>query len=99
MKGALSHEVYCRMKAGMSAMESASSAVYELSETLKKRSGICHSISLICLDSRGRYGVGTNTRFPFVYAAWNEPLETWIAEPDGSAVRIHPPGPEDLDLD
>jgi isoaspartyl peptidase/L-asparaginase-like protein (Ntn-hydrolase superfamily) len=99
MKGALSHEVYCRMKAGMSAMEAASSAVYELSETLKKRSGACRSISLICLDPRGRYGVGTNTRFPFVYAAWNEPVETWIAEPDGNAVRIHPPGPEDLDLD
>ena len=80
MKGVLSYQALLNLKHGMSPMEAASSAVYGLTETLKKRSGKANAMSLILLDNQGRYGVGTNIRFPFVYASVTSKPALYLAE-------------------
>ena len=100
MKGVLSYNALRNLKAGMPAMEAASTAVYELIETLKQRNGKANAMSLILLDSNGNFGVGTNIRFPFVYASEECEPTLFLAEPSESGCTVHPVEDRDaLDID
>ena len=57
----------------MSPMLSASSTVYEWTNKMIEKKGYCDAISIICINNKGEYGVGTNIKFAFVYG--NEQLE------------------------
>jgi hypothetical protein len=55
---------------------------------------------LILLDQNGSFGVGTNIRFPFVYASSKQAPTLYLAEPDGSGVRIREVSdPASLEID
>lgn len=100
MKGVLSYNALRNLKAGMSPQEAAETAVSELSETLIQRNGKARSMSLILLDNRGNFGVGTNIRFPFVYAAETSSPTLYLAEAENGRCRITPVRDKDsLDID
>lgn len=82
MKGCLSYEVVQRMKSGQSPMEAAQGAVSDFSEELKKRRGHAGAISVIALNNRGEWGIGTNVEFTFAAATSNEEPKVYIAIPD-----------------
>ena len=88
MKGCLSYEVVQRMKRGMSPMEAAQSAMDDFSEQLKRRRGVAGAMSVIAMNSKGEWGIGTNVEFTFVAASSDEEIKTYIAEPVEGTVRI-----------
>ena len=83
MKGALSHTAVLYMKAGFTAQQAAERAVLELDAALTRRNGSCNAISLIAMDRDGKFGVGTNIVFPFVYASDTQEPTLYLAQRDG----------------
>lgn len=88
MKGCLSYEVVKRMEGGESPSEAAQGAVTEFSKTLKKRRGKAGEISIVAMNNKGEWGVGTNVEFSFVVATSTEPPKVYLAYPKKDKVRI-----------
>lgn len=84
MKGCLSYEVVQRMKRGYSPMEAAQSAVDELVKKLGEVGGI----SIIAMNNKGEWGVGTNIDFPFCVGNEKEGVKKYIATIKSGGVEI-----------
>lgn len=83
MKGCLSYETVQRMKRGMSPSEAAQSAVIDFSEQLKKRRGHAGAISVIAMNNKGEWGIGTNVEFSFAAADPDNEPKVYLATPVG----------------
>ena len=81
MKGCLSYEVVQRMKKGEHPMEAAQKAVDEFSETLRKRRGKAGEISIVAMNNRGEWGIGTNVEFTFCVGTETEEPQVYISTP------------------
>lgn len=81
MKGCLSYEVVQRMKRGEHPQEAAQGAVMDFTEELKKRRGHAGAISVIALNNKGEWGIGTNVEFTFAAATSDEKPQVYIANP------------------
>lgn len=81
MKGCLSYEVVQRMKKGEHPQEAAQGAVMDFTEELKKRRGHAGAISVIALNNKGEWGIGTNVEFTFAAATSDEEPQVYIANP------------------
>lgn len=81
MKGCLSYETVQRMKRGMSPTEAAQSAVTEFAEQLKKERGHAGAISVVAMNNKGEWGIGTNVEFSFVAADPDNEPKVYLANP------------------
>lgn len=81
MKGCLSYEVVQRMKKGEHPMEAAQKAVDEFSETLRKRRGKAGEISIVAMNNKGEWGIGTNVEFTFCVGTEIEKPQVYISTP------------------
>lgn len=91
MKGCLSYRIVALMGRGLTPQEACDSAVYEFDSLLRKRYGKVGEISLIALNTRGKWGVATNVEFTFCTARKGEQTRILMANPDGkSGTRIEP---------
>ena len=81
MKGCLSYETVQRMKRGMSPSKAAQSAVADFSEQLKRRRGHAGAISVIAMNNKGEWGIGTNVEFSFVAADPDNEPKVYLANP------------------
>lgn len=81
MKGCLSYEVVQRMKKGEHPMEAAQKAVDEFSETLRKRRGKAGEISIVAMNNKGEWGIGTNVEFTFCVGTETEKPKVYISTP------------------
>lgn len=88
MKGCLSYEVVQKMKKGLSPMEAATQTVIEFSEELKKRRGVAGAISVIALNNRGEWGIGTNVEFTFAATNDSGSAKVYIANYLDGEVKI-----------
>lgn len=87
MKGCLSYDTVQRMKRGISPMEAAQSSVRDFSEKLKKIRGYSGAMSLIAVNNRGEWGIGTNVEFTFVVGN-SEKVQVYRAVPMENKVVI-----------
>lgn len=83
MKGCLSYEVVRIMAQGVHPQHAAEKAVYEFSCRLKERRGKSGAVSIVCVNNKGEWGVGTNVEFSFVAAADGSNPKVYVAEPEG----------------
>ena len=90
MKGVLSYQALQMLRCGKSAQEAAETAVKELTDTLVKRNGHADAMSLILLSKDGSFGVGTNIRFPFVFADDHHSPQLYLAQAHGSHCMVEP---------
>lgn len=81
MKGCLSYEVVQRMKNGHSPMIAAQEAVAEFTEKLKRKRGHAGAISVIALNNKGEWGIGTNVEFTFAAVSSEDEAAVYIATP------------------
>lgn len=81
MKGCLSYEVVQRMKKGEHPMEAAQKAVDEFSKTLRKRRGKAGEISIVAMNNKGEWGIGTNVEFTFCVGTEAEEPKVYISTP------------------
>ncbi len=81
MKGCLSYEVVQRMKRGESPQEAAQNAVMDFSMELTKKRGKALAISVIALNNKGEWGIGTNVEFTFVASNFERECHVYIANP------------------
>lgn len=81
MKGCLSYETVQRMRRGMSPAEAAQSAMDEFSEQLRRRRGTAGAMSIIAMNNKGEWGIGTNVEFSFVAATSDEEPKVYLAKP------------------
>lgn len=81
MKGCLSYEIVRQMSAGKSPQEACDSAVYSFCKKLKQRYGQVGEISLIALNNKGEWGVGTNVEFTFCVADNKHEARIFTANP------------------
>ena len=81
MKGCLSYEVVPRMKKGEHPMKAAQKAVDEFSETLRKRRGKAGEISIVAMNNKGEWGIGTNVEFTFCVGTETEKPQVYISTP------------------
>lgn len=81
MKGCLSYEVVQRMKKGEHPMEAAQKAIDEFSETLRKRRGKAGEISIVAMNNKGEWGIGTNVEFTFCVGTETEKPQVYISTP------------------
>lgn len=84
MKGCLSYEVVTLMGKGLCPQEAAEKVVSDFSEKLKERRGSAGAISIVCMNNKGEWGVGTNVEFSFVVATEHEKPTVYIANPKGT---------------
>ena len=82
MKGCLSYEVVQRMKRGETPQEATQRAVDEFSELLKKRRGKAGEISIVAMNNKGEWGVGTNVEFTFCVATETEEAKVYKVIPN-----------------
>ncbi|MGL5051878.1 MAG: N(4)-(beta-N-acetylglucosaminyl)-L-asparaginase [Fusobacteriaceae bacterium] len=81
MKGCLSYEVVQRMKKGEHPMEAAQKAIDEFSETLRKRRGTAGEMSIVAMNNKGEWGIGTNVEFTFCVGTEIEKPQVYISTP------------------
>ena len=81
MKGCLSYETVQRMRNGVSPMKAAQSAVEDFSEQLRKRRGVAGAISIVAMNNKGEWGIGTNVEFSFVVSTDEKELKSYLATP------------------
>ncbi|TYP54249.1 isoaspartyl peptidase/L-asparaginase-like protein (Ntn-hydrolase superfamily) [Thermosediminibacter litoriperuensis] len=86
MKGCLSYEAVRLMESGIDPQQAAEKAVFNFSEKLKQRSGKAGAISLVCLNNKGEWGVGTNVEFSFVVATGVSMPKVYLAHPENGKV-------------
>lgn len=80
MKGCLSYEVVRLMGEGYHPQEAAEKAVGAFHEKLIERRGEAGDLSVICMNNRGEWGVGTNIgKFSFVVATEDQKPTVYIA--------------------
>lgn len=83
MKGCLSYEVVRLMEGGMHPQEAAERVVTEFSKKLVKKRGKSGEISIVAMNNKGEWGVGTNVEFSFIAATAEEKPKVYIANPQG----------------
>lgn len=81
MKGCLSYEVVRLMKDGIHPQKAAESVVYEFSKKLSEKRGKSGEISIVAMNNKGEWGVGTNVEFSFVAATKDEKPRVYLAYP------------------
>lgn len=80
MKGCISYEIVRLMGEGYHPQDAAEKAVYTLNKKLIDRRGEAGDISVVCMNNKGQWGVGTNiNKFSFVVAAEAEEPTVYIA--------------------
>lgn len=80
MKGCISYEIVRLMGEGIHPQDAAEKAVYALNKKLIDRRGEAGDISVVCMNNKGQWGVGTNThKFSFVVATETEEPTVYIA--------------------
>lgn len=80
MKGCISYEIVRLMGEGISPQDAAEKAVNDLNNKLISRRGTAGDISVICMNNKGEWGVGTNTKkFSFVVATESLEATVYIA--------------------
>ena len=62
-------------------MEAAQSAVEDFSEQLRRRRGVAGAISVIAMNNKGEWGIGTNVEFTFVASTSEEEPKVYLANP------------------
>ena len=87
MRGCLSYEVLRRMNDGMSPMQAAMSTVFEWTQKMMNKKGYCDAISIISMNNKGEYGIGTNIKFAFTYGNENN-IDIMVANPIGDKIEI-----------
>ncbi|MEK5393457.1 N(4)-(beta-N-acetylglucosaminyl)-L-asparaginase [Margalitia sp. FSL K6-0131] len=98
MKGCLSYEIVRLMGEGLTPQQAADKAVYEFHDKLTKRKGKAGAMSLICMNTKGEWGVATNVEFPFVVATETEEPKIYVARKgDGHSTIIEEASQEWLD--
>lgn len=81
MKGCLSYEVVRLMKEGLNPQEAAERAVAEFSEKLKRKANLSRDISVVCMNNKGEWGIGTNIdELSFVIAKEGMNPKVYIAK-------------------
>lgn len=81
MKGCLSYEVVRLMKEGFNPQEAAERAVAEFSEKLKRKANLSRDISVVCMNNKGEWGIGTNIdEFSFVVAKEGMDIKAYIVK-------------------
>lgn len=85
MKGCLSYEAVRLMENDIHPQDVAEKVIYEFSSKLIKKRGKAGAMSIVCLNNKGEWGVGTNVEFSFILA--NEKIEpkVYLAYPKGSS--------------
>lgn len=96
MKGCLCYEIVRLMKDGLSPQQAAEKAVFELNDKLIRRIGKAHSISVVCMNKEGEWGVGTNCPFAFSVADENHKPKVYYAEAENGTVKIREISSTDL---
>ncbi|ADL07049.1 N(4)-(beta-N-acetylglucosaminyl)-L-asparaginase [Thermosediminibacter oceani] len=86
MKGCLSYEAVRLMESGIDPQTAAEKAVFNFSEKLRQRSGKAGAISLVCINNKGEWGVGTNVEFSFVVATDDSMPKVYLAHPENGRV-------------
>jgi len=82
MKGCLSYEAVRLMQEGFHPQQAAEKAVYDFDLKLKEKSGKAGAISVISLNNKGEWGVGTNVEFSFVVATDCYVPKVYVAYPE-----------------
>ncbi|WP_352404589.1 N(4)-(beta-N-acetylglucosaminyl)-L-asparaginase [Sporanaerobacter acetigenes] len=81
MKGCLSYEVVRLMSEGLNPQEAAERAVAEFSEKLKRKANLSRDISVVCMNNKGEWGIGTNIdELSFVIAKEGMNPKVYIAK-------------------
>lgn len=81
MKGCLSYEVVRLMREGLNPQEAAERAVAEFSEKLKRKANLSRDISVVCMNNKGEWGIGTNIdEFSFVVAKEGMDIKAYIVK-------------------
>ena len=81
MKGCLSYEVVRLMKEGLNPQEAAERAVAEFSEKLKRKANLSRDISVVCMNNKGEWGIGTNIdEISFVVAKEGMDIKAYIVK-------------------
>ena len=81
MKGCTSYEIVRLMKEGYSPQEAADKAVNDLNDLLIEKRGRAGDISVVCMNNKGEFGVGTNIEgFSFVVATKNIKPTVYLCE-------------------
>jgi isoaspartyl peptidase/L-asparaginase-like protein (Ntn-hydrolase superfamily) len=83
MKGCVSYEVVRLMKEGLHPQAAAERVVYQFSTYLTEKSGKAGAMSVIAMNNKGEWGVGTNCEFSFVAATMKESPMVYVAYPEG----------------
>jgi len=95
MKGCLSYETVRLIEHGLHPQEAAERSVYEFTQKLIKRRGKAGEISVVCMDSEGRWGVGTNVEFSFVAASDRDDVpKVYLANPQGAKTLYSEASPQ-----
>ncbi|NMA49280.1 MAG: N(4)-(beta-N-acetylglucosaminyl)-L-asparaginase [Tissierellia bacterium] len=80
MRGCISYETVRLMGEGVNPQDAAEKAVYNLNKKIINRRGIVGDISVICMNNKGEWGVGTNTNnFSFVVSTESLKPTVYIA--------------------
>lgn len=80
MKGCLSYEVVRLMSEGLNP-QAAERAVAEFSEKLKRKANLSRDISVVCMNNKGEWGIGTNIdELSFVIAKEGMNPKVYIAK-------------------
>ncbi|WP_353097331.1 N(4)-(beta-N-acetylglucosaminyl)-L-asparaginase [Tissierella praeacuta] len=80
MKGCISYEIVRLMEEGYHPQDAAEKAVYALNKKLIDRRGKAGDISVVCMNNKGQWGVGTNiSKFSFVVATEIDEPTVYIA--------------------
>lgn len=81
MKACLSLRTIFEMEKGLSPMEAAQKVIDEFSEKMKKAGKKLGAVSVIALDNKGNWGIGTNVEFTFAVSKPNG-QEVYLAKPN-----------------
>lgn len=97
MKGCVSYEVVRLMKEGMHPQAAAERVVYQFTRYLTEKSGKAGAMSVVAMNNRGEWGVGTNVEFSFAAATSEEMPMVYVAYPKGDKTVCEPASEEWLE--
>ncbi|QZY55806.1 N(4)-(beta-N-acetylglucosaminyl)-L-asparaginase [Crassaminicella profunda] len=83
MKGCLSYEVVRLMGEGIQPQQAVEKVISEFSKKLIERRKKAGAISIVCMNHKGEWGVGTNVEFSFVVATEREDAKVYVANQQG----------------
>lgn len=97
MKGCLSYEIVRRMREGASPQQACETALSGHIRTLLRKDPHPTEISVIAMDSAGRFGAATNLEtFPFVYAAQGNAPAVYFAHCRNGTLTVEKATPQSL---